>query len=263
MGVDINSGNFEVAVSVREQHVIGTGVTKQKQERTLYFYARKEDDQGVHIQTLNQNDFPSGETVLVSDEEFFAKYRPEPLYYYNRVKVAMDNVSQSLEKGDKALQRGNAKVAEKEFKKALAVDEDNIRAIFGLGGAYLASGAKESAQEVFEKIMSLEMSFEPQHKHMFNDFGIRLRKGGLLPEALRYYEKAAAQAREDDENLFFNIGRANYDLERLDDAAAWAEKALSVNPQFTEARKFLAAIEKRRAAAPSKGAPETGEATKA
>ncbi len=254
-----DGGRFEVAVSVREEHVIGSGMTKQKQERTLYYYALKKDDQGVGIQTLNQNDFPSGETVVVSDEEFFAKYRPEPLYFYNRVKVAMDQVSQSLEKGDRALKRGNAKVAEKEFKKALAVDEDNIRAIFGLGGAYLAAGSKDSALEVFEKIMSLDMSFEPKHKHMFNDFGIRLRKGGLFKEALRYYEKAAAQLKGDDENLYFNIGRAYYDLNLMDDAAAWLGKALAANPAFVEARKFLAVIEKDRAS----GRPACPEATPA
>jgi tetratricopeptide (TPR) repeat protein len=244
MGVSRDDETFQVAVSVHEEHVTGMGATKQKQERVIYYYAEKKDATGVFIQPLNQNAFPSGEKTLVTDEEFFAKYRPEPLYFYNKVKVAMDAVESGLDKGQKALEHGRDNVAEKEFKKALAVDEKNVRAIFGLGTAYLSSDNKESALEVFEKIMSLEMSFSPRHKHMFNDFGMRLRKGGMFEQALQYYEKAAAQLKGDDENLYFNIGRANYDLKHYREAGEWLRKALSVNPGFAEAKKFLAGIDK-------------------
>lgn len=244
MGFSKDARQFQVAVSVCEEHVIGMGATKQKQERVIYYYAEKKDDQGVFIQALNHKDFPSGEKTLVSDEEFFAKYRPEPLYFYNRVKVAMDAVEAGLEKGQKALENGHDKVAEKEFKKALAVDEENVRAIFGLGTAYLSSENKDAALGVFEKIMSLDMSFSPRHKHMFNDFGMRLRKGGMFEQALQYYEKAAAQLKGEDENLYFNVGRAYYDLKRYQEAGESLRKALSANPDFVEAKKFLAVIDK-------------------
>ncbi len=244
MGFSRDSRKFQVAASVCEEHVVGIGATKQKQERIIYYFAEKKDDQGVYIQALNHKDFPSGEKDLVSDEEFFAKYRPEPLFFYNRVKVAMDAVEAGLEKGQKALENGHDKVAEKEFKKALALDEDNVRAIFGLGTAYLSSDNKDAALGVFEKIMSLEMSFSPRHKHMFNDFGMRLRKSGLYDQALQYYEKAAAQFKGEDENLYFNIGRAYYDLKRYDEAGESLRKALAVNPGFIEAQKFLAVIDK-------------------
>lgn len=240
---------FAVAVSVRESYKVGFGATTQASERVLYYFAEKTPEAGIHVQALNANSVPSGERTPVSEPEFLEKYKPEPLIYYNLVKPRLEGMLAEIEKGEKQFEAGRLDKAETSFRKALEYDAENLRAIFGLGNTYLSAGKLEEAQDIFEKIMSIELAFGPENKFLFNEFGIRMRKCGLFDMAQAYYEKALT-ASEADENLHFNLGRIHYETGNFAEAITEADKCLAINPGFLIAGKLKRAAAKSLAAAP-------------
>ncbi|MEA4856960.1 tetratricopeptide repeat protein, partial [Solidesulfovibrio sp.] len=128
--------------------------------------------------------------------------------------------------------------AEKEYQKIKGIDEDNIRANFGLGLVYLALKKADKAVYIFDRLVRLEETFEPRHKHLFNEFGISLRKQGLFDEALKYYFRAR-ELSPDDDHLLLNIARVYFEQHRLPEAEAAARQALALNPDLAEARRLL------------------------
>jgi tetratricopeptide (TPR) repeat protein len=174
---------------------------------------------------------------------FIKRFRPEPLIYYNKVKPAMDAVEKGLKKGDKHLEAGRLEKAEASFKNVLTVDADNIRAIFSLGITYLEAGNTAEAGDIFSKIMSLDLAFQAEHVHLFNEFGIRMRKTGMLDKALAYYRKAVGLNPED-EHLLFNMARIHFEMEDFAGAGEYLRKALAINPGFAMATRMLAAVDK-------------------
>ncbi|MYL84711.1 tetratricopeptide repeat protein [Desulfovibrio aerotolerans] len=251
MAAVLATQRFSVAVSLRENYKMGTGTTTRDGERVLYYYAEKTPETGIRIQALNGNSVPSGEVTPVPEAEFLEKYKPEPLLYYNQVKPRMDAMQQELARGEKHLEAGRLERAEESFQRALGYDAENLRAIFGLGNAYLSGGKLDEAREIFDKIMGIDLAFGPENKFLFNEFGIRMRKMGLLDLARAYYEKALGVS-ENDENLQFNLGRVLYELKDYPAAAQAAERCLAINPGFLIAAKLAKAARKSAAAAAEK-----------
>ena len=255
MAAKLEAERFAVAVSLRESYKMGIGTTTKEGERVLYYYAEKTPETGIRIQALNGNSVPSGEVTPVTEEDFLSRFKPEPLMYYNLVKPRMESMQMELSRGEKHLEAGRLERAEESFQKALEFDSENLRAIFGLGNAYLAGGKLDDAREIFDKIMGIDLAFGPDNKFLFNEFGIRMRKAGLLSLARDYYRKALS-ASENDENLLFNFGRVLYELEEFAGAVEAAEQCLAINPGFIIAAKLAKAARKAAAAA----AQATGDA---
>jgi tetratricopeptide (TPR) repeat protein len=247
---------FQVAVSDREQSKIGTGDTAKTVERTIYYYAQRTPGQDILIQPLSAEFLPAGEKTPIDQATFIKRFRPEPLIYYNKVKPAMDAVARELKKGDRHLAAGRLEKAEASFKSVLEVDSDNIRAIFSLGITYLEGGNTDEALEIFNKIMSLELAFGPEHVHLFNEFGIRMRKSCMLDKALAYYRRAV-NLNPGDEHLLFNMARIHFELEDFQSAGDYLRQALAINPGFAIATKMLSAVDKVTALAEKKAAQDT------
>ncbi|MFZ5812568.1 MAG: tetratricopeptide repeat protein [Thermodesulfobacteriota bacterium] len=234
---------FQVAVSAKKQSKLGTGGTSQETQRSIYFYAERTAGGDMFLQPLNANFVPAGEKTPITQEAFIQKYRPEPLIFYNKVKPAMDTLASELRKGDQNLERGRLDKAEAAYKKVLDIDSANIKAIFSLGIAYLKGGNTEDAGGIFDKIMSLELAFGPEHTHLFNEFGIRMRKADMLDKALDYYRKAAA-LNADDEHLLFNMARIHFELRDFPSAGESLRQALKINPGLSVAAKMLKSVER-------------------
>lgn len=141
----------------------------------------------------------------------------------------MRELKKSLAKGDKHRAKGELLSAEMEYTKALDVDETNVRAIFGLGLVYLEREDTEKAQVVFEDLVELQGAFDLKHKHLFNEFGIALRKNGLHPQAVQYYTRAVELTKVD-ENLYYNVSRACYEMNEWEQCIDWAGRALRLDP---------------------------------
>ena len=171
-------------------------------------------------------------------EDLIAKFSPEPEFYMNSVYPKMQELQQSIKQGDKYRENGEGFAAEYEYSRALKVDEDNVRANFGIGLTYLERGDAGKAQDIFERLVKLDAAFEPQHKHLFNEFGINLRKNKMLAESREYYARAL-QLSPKDENLNMNMARVLLESRDLEGCVDYLLEALRLAPRHEPSLKFL------------------------
>ncbi len=132
--------------------------------------------------------------------------------------------------------------AEFEFKNALKLDEENVRAHYGLGKTYLEQGKKEEAEELFVKLSEIDALFDKENKHIFNEMGIDLRKMELFDDAIKNYDKAISIDPED-HALYYNMGRAHKEKGDLKKAKEYIEKSIKIKPDFEQGKKYLAGLE--------------------
>ncbi len=197
-----------------------------------YWYARQIDENLVNIQMLDENYLPSPYQHLINRSLFLERFTLEPDLGYRLF-------TQKVLKGDWYRKQGLNVEAKIEYQQVLRIDEENIRANFGLGLAYLGLNQPEKSRHALEKLVGMDESFSTEHKHLFNEFGIALRKKGLFDEALSYYARAKELC-ADDENLRLNISRAW--LEKGDTERSYQELkgCLEINPDFRQGLAFLA-----------------------
>jgi tetratricopeptide (TPR) repeat protein len=216
---------------------VGTGTTTRRTIQKMYWFVEEDEKHVLEIQPLNKNYVPSGPKRNISLDELLEKFSPEPEFYVSTVYPRLRELNMVIQKGERHREKGETFSAELEFGQALAVDEDNIRANFGLGLTYLDRGEANKADDIFQRLVRLDAAFEKDHKHLFNEFGINLRKNKMTDQALEYYNRAEELAVRDD-NLMFNIARTHFDKKQYAQAMEYLQKALLLNPDQPEARKF-------------------------
>lgn len=223
---------------------IGTGTTQRKTVQKSYWFVAELDDGKIEMQPLNKNYVPSGPKQVITIEELLEKFTPEPEFYTYEVLPRMKELNKTIARADRHRMRGETYSAEFEYKNALKVDEENIRANFGLGLTYLERGDTEKANNIFERLVKLDAAFEKEHKHLFNEFGIKLRKNKMYKQCLEYYQRAVDLA-QNDEHLYYNIARCYFELRDFQKCREYLNKALELNPEFEEGKKFLAYLDKK------------------
>ncbi|MBI9110828.1 tetratricopeptide repeat protein [Maridesulfovibrio ferrireducens] len=206
-------------------------------KKKKYWLVRETPGEMFELQEINSNHVPSGPIRLVSSEEFSSLYTLELDYWHQEVRPGMDNLDKTVQRGESHRAQGELYSAEMEYAGALEVDEGNVRATFGLGLTYLDKGDIEKAQEIFSKVLQLKSAFKVEHKHMFNDFGISMRKSGMYKEALQYYNRGVDLDSED-ENLYFNIARTHFEAGDWENCFRYLTLCLEKNKGVEEARKF-------------------------
>lgn len=217
-----------------------------------YWLVKEIPGSRAEIQPVSERLTPQGPKKIITLGQLLESFEPEPDFY-----VAKAFKQQPPEE---PLEREQPKPApeQRKPKKRVAVDlegfellgtpeevEKGARAGFGMALAHLKRGNAKRAREMFERLAEAEGDYAPAHKHMFNDFGISLRKERLPETSVKHYERAIGLA-PGDENLHFNIARAYYDLREMDKAAEHLEKALEMEPGLMEARMFIEYIRRKR-----------------
>ncbi len=221
---------------------VGFGSTKRRVKQASLFFAEEIAGNRVHIRPLNANFIPTGEANTISMEELLNRYTPEPNSYLTKVLPAMRQLEQTTDQADRCRDSGQLFTAEFEYKNALRIDENHIRSTFGLGLTYLERAENDRANLVFCKLAKLQSALRPEHKHLFNEFGIKLRKNGMLIQAMRHYARALRLSRND-EHLLCNVARVLYERGKHKAALAFLRKSLHVRPDFPEALTFKQYIE--------------------
>ena len=226
---------------------VGTGTTTRRTIQKAYWFAEQIAGEGepiVQVQPLNNNNVPSGpkESVVLGD--FLQRFNPELEYYQQEVYPKMKELDSTLKRAEEQRDQGALYSAEFEYAAALDFDEENVRANFGLGLTYMERGESAKASDIFERVVGLDAAFSPEHKHLFNEFGINLRKSNLLDQAVDYYARAL-EITTDDENLYYNMARAYFERGDKEDCAKNLKKALELSPGFEEAQKFMEYINKQ------------------
>ena len=203
-----------------------------------YWFVKEVGDGMLSVQLLDENYLRTPKQHVVKKDAFLEGSTLEPDLGYRLL-------TQRVLKGDYYRQQGLNVEAKIEYQQVLRIDEENIRGNFGMGLAYLALNQLEKGRYAFEKLVQLDESFLPEHKHLFNDFGIALRKKGLLDEALAFYNRAKALG-PDDENLILNIARAWFEKGDSEKAYEGLKGCLEIKPGFKQALAFLAYLRKHR-----------------
>ena len=220
---------------------LGTGHTQKTQNVKNYCYAEQLDGETMEISFLGNEGNPTGIVIKVPYEEFLQKYTFAPDY---KVKTKQEReTDKHIAMAEKSRSRKEYNSAEWEYTSALKIDPESIRANFGIGTLYMEMGQTGKAKEVFKKLSEIDAIFEDENKHIFNEFGIELRKANMTDEALANYLKAL-EISPKDENLYFNIARLYYDAKDYEKALEWIKKSIVFNPHFREAIQFEALISK-------------------
>jgi tetratricopeptide (TPR) repeat protein len=225
--------------STQEVRKVGTGTTTRKTIQKSYWQVMEQKDGSIEVQPLNVNYIPSGPKKCIAKDDFLQKYAPEPEFYLANVFPKIKEMQKTVARGERYRQNKEFYSAEVEFQKALKVDEENIRANFGLGITYLERGESSKAGDILTRLVKLSDAFEDEHKHMFNEFGIKLRQNKMLDQAISYYKRAIDLASKD-ENLYYNIARAHLENKQPDEALDYLLKGLDINPTQEILLKFLA-----------------------
>lgn len=234
---------FKGVFSTSKAAYIGTGDTKRKVMQQVYFYVEEQADGTLMRQPLNPNYVPSGEVQEVDREELMDKFSPEPEILTQKMIPAMKALTKTLAKAERLRNQGQPFTAEHEFQNALKMDDRNARANFGLGLTLLDQGEVERADEVFQHLVTLDETFKPENKHLFNEFGIQMRKNGMYAQALKYYDRAYVLS-HDDENLLYNMARTHYEKGEFEPGLKIVEKALGLRKDFPEAEQLRKVLEK-------------------
>ena len=201
-----------------------------------YWFVWQRGDGTYWVQALGAAFQPQGEPLAIDintfEVSFFAENtilaRPE------RCPVFSEDADAPAEP-DEADQAG-----------AVAAIERELRARFA--ALLLRLRRDEDRPDVLRELEELAQSEEgivPEHKYMFTDFGIDLRKGKLPESALAHARRVLVLA-PDDVHAHFNIARVYYSLDRLAEAEQHLLTALAFLPSFEYARAFLEFIVKER-----------------
>lgn len=235
-----NNGKTDVrgVFSTQEVRRVGTGTTTRKTVQKTFWFIEQHGKE-IDCQPLNTNYVPSGPKRKITLDELIAKFSPEPEFYLNSVFPKMQEIQRSIDNGDEHRENGESFAAEFEYTRALKVDEENVRANFGIGLTYLERGDNAKAQDIFQRLVKLEAAFEPEHKHLFNEFGINLRKSKMLQESFEYYQRAL-ELSPTDENLYMNMARVLLELKDIGQCIDYLLKALELAPRHEASLKFLA-----------------------
>lgn len=215
----------------------GHGATIRTYAQQTHWFVRRLGDEEYSVQALNSNSIPSGPTTILSKGELSRNYRPEPGYYEKRCLPFIESLKKKIAQAEKHLSENDLNGAEKEFCKALLLDEKNPKANVELGKIHLQKGDGKKLAAALRRIFEIDVLFQEQERHLFNEFGIRLRKEGHFAEAIAFYGKAL-ERNDADEHLHFNIARALADSGDTEAAKSHLERAISLRGDFTEARRF-------------------------
>lgn len=224
---------------------IGMGGTAKSVKQDICCLAKQINDEEVEVRYLNNNDEPVGEAEVVKLKDFLNDFTFLP--YYKELKEAEKerNINKKIATAEEHIKKNELHSAEYEYTLALKIDEEHLRANFGIGNLYFKMDQPEKAKDVFIKISKIDAIFEKKNKHLFNECGMNLRQQDLFDEAIAYYEKAVKICGEDDENIFFNLARAYFSKGDLEKAQETISRALLINPEFTEGKAFVKYMEKK------------------
>ncbi len=233
-----NVDNVKGVFSTQEIRKIGTGTTTRRTVQKNFWFVETIADGMLECQPLNSNFVPSGPKKSITMDELIEKFAPEPEFYMSSVFPKMMELQKNIDAGDNHRAKGENFAAEHEYDAALQIDEENVRANFGIGLTYMQRGENDKAQDIFERLLNLEGAYAEEHKHLFNEFGINLRKTKMFEQAVEYYERALTLT-SNDEGIYINLARTLLDKKDFAKCTESLLKALELAPTHESGRKFL------------------------
>ncbi len=214
--------SFEIlgTYSSSSKEKIGTGTTARQMVSKVFWLVLQIDDDLYRLHVLNDEHLPSKIKLEVAGKDILNSYSPEPQYFLETFIPAMHTLIQSD-------------------------NESKLRFMIDVLG--LQPEPEQTARECLEHnlagLFSEKESLVREQRDHLNKFGIESRKKNLLTEALTYYHKSL-ELTPDNENLLFNVARVYFELNDIRNSKDCLKKALALNPDFSQAKKFLSFLQK-------------------
>ena len=239
------AGKIEGVFLQEKLATIGTGHTAKRVTQKIFCQAEQVSDEEVKLQYLGENGEPLNIVEKMPLEEFVCNFTLQPDYQKPKKTNDNGNADAHVSQAEEHTRKNEPFSAEFEYKNALKVDEENLKANFGIGNVYLSLGQEDKAKDIFADISKIDAIFEEENKHFFNDCGIQLRKQELYDEAIDYYNKALKLSPED-ESLLFNLARALVESGKVEEARTYISKILSKNPQHKETKDLFTYMNRKK-----------------
>lgn len=200
-------------------------------DREYWFVNQAGEDRYI-LHQINKHNVPvEAKEKIITTDDLLAGYVPEVEFYEQTVIPAVAKLEGHLTTGENERDEGKLYSAEHSFEKALVMDENNARALFNLGLIYLEWGDQGKAVKIMDALLDLQATFKGKNQHLFNQFGIALRKASLLDEAASYFAKALEFVTTD-EHLYYNYARINYERGNWEACVQGLAKAWIINPKL-------------------------------
>jgi tetratricopeptide (TPR) repeat protein len=193
------------------------------------------------VQALDSAFQPQGEALAIEPSTFHTSFSLE-----SSILAAPDLRRSPVPGVSFQPQDGIPPVETPEQHTARAEVENRLRAHFGALLLKIRRGDDvPDTLKALQDIAEVEEGIVPEHKYMFAEFGINLRKG-KLPEIALAHAKRAVSLSPGDSHAHFNIARIYHMLDKLGEAEQHLLTALEFAPDLEHARDFLAYIGKER-----------------
>jgi len=234
-------GIIRCVFSSTELMKVGTGTTTRKHASKIYWFAQELGEENFSIRQINTHHVPSGDEKVISLHQLMDQYVPEIKFFEEKTIPAMEQLEEHLKEGEQFRSEGRLYSAEHSFNKALGMDEENVRALFNLGMIYMNLEQLDKAKDMMGGLLHFKSAFAGKNQHLFNEFGILLRKSGLFDEAAEFYGQALNYVKKD-ENLYYNLARANYERSNWEECVKALEMVADINPTLGVAHKLIGTI---------------------
>lgn len=228
-------GPVRCVFSSDEQVKVGTGTTTRSHVSKLLWFVEELGNGKFSVRKINPHHVPSGEDRVIGLEELAEKYVPEVEFYEEYTLPAMELLEDYLDEGEAQREEGKLYSAEGQFDKALGLDEQNVRALFNLGLIYMELEDVGKTRDLLRSLLQIRSTFTGKDQHLFNEFGISLRKHGLCDEAVEYYSRALVFVADDD-HLYYNLARANFERGNWEECVSALVRCREINPELEAAR---------------------------
>jgi tetratricopeptide (TPR) repeat protein len=225
----------------QEKIYVGCGSTAKESFIDNFYEVKDVDQDHVKVMLLDMDDKPMGEAEVLPREKL-KEFISCPDYFKSKKSSKELTVEKHVQCGDRHYDRKEFLSADHEYSQALVIDDNHLKANLGKGKALFARGDKEGARKIFSKLSQMDSLFDVENKHVFNEFGIELRKKGLFDEAISNYQKAVSLD-PNDEILYYNLGRAYYEQGDRENAISQLKLALKIKEGFVPAEDFLKRID--------------------
>lgn len=142
---------------------------------------------------------------------------------------------QIMQQGKREIENGEYDAARKTFAQASSDFPEDGEMHSEIGESFLQAGLYDDA----EGYLNTASNLLGASAHVLNHLGICLRKMKRFDKAEEKFREAIALEPKDP-NLYFNFGRMFLDAKKWEQSAENAQKALDLDPSFTQASQMVA-----------------------
>jgi tetratricopeptide (TPR) repeat protein len=150
--------------------------------------------------------------------------------YNKALEYNPENVGLFFDKGTVLFYLGDYHKAIHSYEKFLKEEPHDVDALYFNGLAYHFLGQNKTAQKLIDEALGLIDTSDDLYPDLCNAKGEILFDLKNYPDAVTYFKKAA----EDDTTSFialYNIGRAFYEMGKLEEALKYIDDALRIEPK--------------------------------